>query len=149
MQHLMMDAAVDMSLTTTAKMLGIPKESVTRIVQAGLPMMARMAQKNPDLFSKMYAQSVAMLPEPMQAYYDKLAESPEAQARAADEFNTMYGPITEALNREAASQAGTTESQAGQVMAATMPALSQAMGRATDGSGEAGMMAWLKELSNR
>jgi hypothetical protein len=149
MQHLMMDATVDLSLDMTAQMFGIPKESVTMIVQTGLPMMARMAQRNPDLFSKMYAQSVEMLPEPMQAFYDTLAADPAAQARLAHEFKAMYGPMTDAINREVAEQAGTSEAEAGKVMATTMPALSQAMARATDGDGEAGMMAWLKGLSRR
>jgi plasmid maintenance system antidote protein VapI len=149
MQHLMMDAAVDMSLHMTAQMFGIPREAVSQIVQAGLPVMARMAQRNPDLFSKMYAQSVEMLPEPMQAFYDTLAADPAAQARLAHEFTAMYGPMTDAINREAAIQAGTSEAEAGKVLATTMPALSQAMARATDGDGEAGMMSWLKGLSKR
>ena len=32
MQHVMRDKAVDMSLSMTAKMLGSPKETVTKIV---------------------------------------------------------------------------------------------------------------------
>jgi plasmid maintenance system antidote protein VapI len=64
MQQLLMDAA-DMSLRLTAQMFGIPKEAVTRIVQAGQPMMANMAEENPALFKAMSAQAVKMLPEPM------------------------------------------------------------------------------------
>jgi hypothetical protein len=147
MQQLMMDAAVDMSLEMTAKMFGIPKEAVTKIVQVGMPMMAKMAEENPEAFKTMYTQSVQMLPEPMQTFYEKLGENPEAQAKLADEFKTMYGPMTEAINREAASQAGTTEAEAEKVLAATMPAMGQAMAKATEGQGEAGMRSWLKGLA--
>jgi hypothetical protein len=138
-----------MSLSMTAQMFGIPKERVTKIVQVGLPMMAKMAEENPEAFKAMYAQSVKLLPEPMQAFYAKLAENPEAQAKLVDDFKAMYGPMTEALNREVASQAGTTEAQAEQVMAATMPAVSQAMGKATAGSGEDGARSWLKGLGRQ
>jgi hypothetical protein len=65
------------------------------------------------------------------------------------EFKTMYGPMVEAISREAASQAGMSEDDAGKVPAATMPALSQAMAKAIKGTGEAGMMAWLKGLGKR
>jgi hypothetical protein len=49
----------------------------------------------------------------------------------------MYGPMTEALNREAASQAGTTEDQAGKDLAATFPAMAQALGKDTTDKTEA------------
>lgn len=146
MNELLMDAAVDTSLNMTARMLGIPKETVTRIVQVGMPMMARMAQENPDLFSALYAESVKMLPEPMQVFYEKLAASPEAQAKLVAEFTAMYGPMLEAINREAASQSGAGEAEASKVLATTMPAISQAMGNATEGTGEAGLMSWLRNL---
>jgi hypothetical protein len=61
----------------------------------------------------------------------------------------MYGPMTEALNREVASQAGTTEAQAEQVLATTMPAVGQAMAKATEGTGESGMRAWLKGIGRQ
>jgi hypothetical protein len=146
MQQLMMDAAVDMSLSMTAKMFGIPKEAVTKIVQVGLPMMAKMAEENPELLKAMYAQSVTMLPEPMQAFYAKLAENPEAQAKLVADFQTMYRPMTEALNREAASQAGTTEAQAEQVLATTYPAVAQALGKDNADKTEEGFEHRLKNL---
>jgi hypothetical protein len=146
MQQLMMDAAVDMSLAMTAQMFGIPKEAVTKIVQVGLPMMAKMAEENPELLQAMYAQSVKMLPEPMQAFYAKLAENPEAQAKLVADFQTMYGPMTEALNREAASQAGTTEAAAEQVLATTYPAVAQALGKDNADKTEEGFGHRLKTL---
>lgn len=40
-----------------------------------MPMMAKMADENPELLKSMYAQSVQTLPEPMQQFYAKLGES--------------------------------------------------------------------------
>jgi hypothetical protein len=125
----MMDQAVAMSLNMTAQMTGLPKETVTKILQVGLPMMAKMAEENPDMLKAMYAQSVKMLPEPMQQFYTTLAENPRARQAMVDEFQTMVGPMTEALNREAASQAGATDEQAGKALATTYPAVAQALGK--------------------
>jgi hypothetical protein len=147
LQQVMLNQAVDMSLEMTAKMTGLPKETVTKIVQTGLPMMAKMADENPELFKTMYSQSVKMLPEPMQTFYAKLAENPQAQQAMVDEFKTMYGPMLDAVNREAASQTGVSHDQAGQVLATTHPAVAHAMGKATEGSGEAGLRSWLQGLS--
>jgi hypothetical protein len=146
MQQMMMDQAVDMSLEMTAKMFGLPKETVTTIVQAGLPMMAQMAESNPELLKTMYGQSMKLMPEPIQAFYSKLADNPQAQQALVDEFQTMYGPMTEALQREAASQAGVSHDQAGQVLATTHPALAQAMGQANTGGTEQGFAQRLKDL---
>jgi hypothetical protein len=109
-------------------------------------MMAKMAEENPEQLKGLYAQSVKMMPEQMQAFYAKLAENPEAQQALIDEFKTMYGPMTEAVNREAASQAGTSEADAGKVLATTMPALAQAMGKANTGGNEQGFGKWLSGL---
>jgi hypothetical protein len=146
MQQLMMDQAVDMSLNMTAQMLGLPKESVTKILQVGLPMMAKMADENPALLKALYAQSIKTMPEPIQAFYTKLSENPQAQQAMVDEFKTMVGPMTEALNREAASQAGTTEDQAGRSLAATLPAVAQALGKDSTDQTEAGFGQRLKDL---
>jgi hypothetical protein len=145
-QQLMMDQAVDLSLEMTSQLTGLPKETVTKIVQAGLPMMAQMAETNPELLKSMYAQSMKTMPEPIQAFYSKLAENPQAQQALADEFQTMYGPMTEALQREAASQAGVTQDQAGQVLATTHPAVAQAVAQSAPTQGEQGFAQRLKDL---
>lgn len=146
MQQLMMDQAVDMSLNMTAQMLGLPKETVTKIVQAGLPMIAKMADENPELLKGLYAQSIKTMPEPIQAFYTKLGENPEALQALVNEFKTMVGPMTESLNREAAKQAGTTEDQAGKALAATIPAVAQALGKESTDKTEAGFGQRLKDL---
>lgn len=146
MQQLLMDQAVDTALNMTAQMLGLPKETVTKIVQVGLPMMAKMADENPELLKTLYAQSIKSMPESIQTFYSKLGENPQAQQALVDEFKTMVGPMTEALNREAAKQAGTTEDQAGKALATTLPAVAQALGKAATDKTEAGFGQRLKDL---
>src|SRR3954468_17679402 len=111
LQQLMTDAAVETSVNMTAKMLGLSPETVTKILQVGLPMLAKMADTNPELLKKLFAQSAAMMPEPMQQFYAKLGENPEAQQKLVEDFKTMAGPISESLSRDTARAAGTTEDQ--------------------------------------
>lgn len=124
-QQFTTDAALDRALNMTAEMFGMPKETVTKIVQAGLPILARMADENPALLTSLYTRSLQLLPEPVQQFYAKLAENPEAQQKLVDEFKTMVGPMTESLNRETARQAGTTEAQAERVLGTTYPAVAE------------------------
>jgi hypothetical protein len=53
MPEVMRDAAVDTALTMTAKMVGLPKDTTTKIVQAGLPLMATMAAEHPQVLRAM------------------------------------------------------------------------------------------------
>lgn len=146
MQRLLMDQAVDTALTMTAQMFGLPKETVTKIVQAGLPMMAKMADENPELLKSLYAQSVKLMPEPIQQFYAKLAENPEAQQAMVEEFKTMVGPMMESLKRETAQAAGTTEEQAGNVLATTYPAVAEALSTDAAARTETGFGQRLKNL---
>ncbi len=147
LQQVMTDAAVDMSVKMTAQMLGISEDAVTRILQVGLPMMAKMADENPELLKKLFAHAMTTLPEPMQQFYSKLAEDPEAQQRLVDEFKTMVGPMMESLNRETARQAGTTETEAGTTLATTYPAVAQALVKDAPEQTEAGFAQRLKDLA--
>jgi hypothetical protein len=146
-QQLMMDAAVNMSVKMTAQMLGLSEEAVTKILQVGLPMMAKMADQNPELLKALYAQSATMLPEPVQQFYAKLAENPEAQQKLVDEFKTMAGPMMESLNREAARASGASEAQAGRAMATAFPAVAEALRKQNATGDEAGFARQLKDLS--
>ncbi len=146
LNQVMMDAAVDRSVAMTAQMLGIPEETVTKILQVGLPMMARMAEENPALLKAMYAQSLKLMPEPVQQFYAKLAESPEAQERLVNEFRTMVGPMMESLSREAALQAGSTPEIAGKALATAYPGVAQALGKENTEQSEAGFGQRLKDL---
>ena len=127
MQQLMTDAAVDTSVNMTARILGLSPETVTKILQIGLPMMARMAETNPEVLTALYEQSVTLLPEPVQEFYAKLAESPEAQQKLTDDFKTLAGPMMESLNRETARGAGISEEKAGAALATTYPAVAEAL----------------------
>jgi len=147
MQQLMMDKAVDASVNMTAQMLGLSPETVTKILQVGLPMMARMADENPELLKGLYAQSAQLLPEQAQQFYARLAENPEAQQKLVDEFKATVGPMMESLNREAGQQAGTTESQAGQVLATTYPAVAQALDAQNTAKTEQGFAQRLKSMA--
>ena len=131
----------------TAQMLGLPKEAVTKILQVGLPMLAKMANENPELLKALFAQSLKMLPEPAQQFDAKLAENPEAQQKMVDEFKTMVGPMMESLSRDTAQAAGTTPEQAGKALATTYPAVAQALGKANTEKTAAGFGQRLQDLA--
>jgi len=147
LQRVMMDSAVDTAVKTTAQMLDLPEETVTRILQIGLPMLAKMADQNPELLKTLFAHSMKSMPEPVQQFYAKLAENPEAQQRMVDEFKTMVGPMMESLSRETAQQAGTTAAKADAALATTLPAWTNALGRDTADRSEAGFGQRLKDLT--
>lgn len=147
LQQLMMDSAVQTSVKMTAQMLGMSEETVTKILQVGLPMVARMADENPELLKSMFAQSVQLMPESMQSFYSKLASDPDAQQRVVDEFKSMAGPMMESLKREAAGASGISESQAERAMATAFPGVAQALGKDATEQTETGFRQRLKDLA--
>jgi len=147
LQQLLMDSAVKTSVQMTAQMLGMSEDTVTRILQVGLPMMARMADENPELLKTMFEQSVKLMPESIQNFYSKLASDPEAQQRLVDEFKTMAGPMLESLNREAASASGASEPQAERAMATSFPGVAQALAKQNTDQTETGFRQRLKDLA--
>ena len=144
LQQLMMDSAVQTSVKMTAQMLGMSEETVTKILQ--LPMVARMADENPELLKTMFAQSVKLMPESIQSFYSNVASDPEAQQRLVDEFKSMAGPMAESLNREAASASGVSEAQAERAMATSFPGVAQALGKENTEQTESGFRQRLKDL---
>ena len=147
LQKVTTDSAVDTTLTLVAAMVGLPKETVTKIVEAGLPIMADVADGDLVVFKAMYAQSVKNLPQPTSAFYTKLGKNAKARQAMADEFESMYGPMTETITRDAAHRASATEEQARQVLAATMPALVKAVGTASTNGNELGFGRQLRNLN--
>ena len=141
------DSAVDTTLTLVAEMVGLPKETVTKIVESGLPMMADVADGDPVVFKAMYAQSVKYLPEPTPALYATLGKNAKARQALAADFQLIYGPKTETINRDTASHTSVTEAQASQVLAATMPAVVKAVGRANTNVNEMGFGRQLRNLN--
>ena len=108
--------------------------------------MANVADTNPLVFKAMYAQSVKYLPPPTQAFYTKLRKDAPAQQALATDFQGMYGPLTGTITRGTASQTSTTEAQASQVLATTMPVVVNAVGRANTRVNEMGFGRQLRNL---
>ena len=146
LQHVMTDPAVDMTLTMVAETIGVTKDMVVTMVESGLPMMAHVADADPWVFKAMYAQSVKYLPEPTTAFYAKLGKNATARQALEADFRLMYGPMAETINRDVASHASATEAQTRQVLAATMPAMVRALGRANTNVNEMGFGRQLRNV---
>ena len=147
LQSVMTDPAVDTTLTMVADMVGLPMNTVVTMVEFGLPMMASVAHANPVVFKAMYARSVNYLPPPTQAFYTKLGQNATARQVLAADFKLMYGPMTETINRDVASHASASEAQASQVLAAIMPAMVKALGKANTNGNEMGFGRQLRNLN--
>ena len=147
LQQVMADAAVDTTLSLVATMAGLPKDMVVTMVESGLPMMAHVADADPWVFKAMYAQSVTYLPPPKPAFYTKLGKNATARQALEADFQRMYGPMAETINRDVASHASATEAQTRQVLAATMPAMVKALGRANTNINEMGFGRQLRNLN--
>jgi hypothetical protein len=109
-------------------MFGLPQETVTKIVQVSLPLMARKAESNPVLLKRLYAASQSKMPEPIQDFYVRMVESRALRQAAMDDYRATFGTMLDAVHREAGRQAGTTDGQAREVLAAMLPALNRALG---------------------
>ena len=147
LQHVMTDPTVDTTLTLVADMVGLTKDMATKIVEFGLPMMADVADGDPVVFKAMYAQSVKYLPEPTAAFYATLGKNAKARQALAADFQLIYGPKTETINRDTARHTSVTEAQASQVLAATMPAVVKAVGTANSNGNEMGFGRQLRNLN--
>jgi hypothetical protein len=147
LQHVMTDPTVDTTLTLVAHMVGLTKDMATKIVEFGLPMMADVADGDPVVFKAMYAQSVKYLPEPTSAFYATLGKNAKARQALAADFQLIYGPKTETINRDTASHTSVTEAQASQVLATTMPAVVKAVGKANINGNEMGFGRQLRNLN--
>ena len=147
LQSVVTDPAVDTTLTMVADMVGLPMNTVVTMVEFGLPMMASVAHADPVVFKAMYARSVNYLPPPTQAFYTKLGKNATARQALAADFQLMYGPMTETINRDVASHASASEAQASQVLAAIMPAMVKALGKANTNGNEMGFGRQLRNLN--
>ena len=147
LQQVMTDPAVDTTLTMVADMVGVTKDMATKIVEAGLPMLANVADGDLRVFKAMYAQSVEDLAPPTSAFYTKLGKNAKARQAMAADHEVIYGPMTETITRDAARRASATEEQASQVLVATMPALVKAVGTASANGNELGFGRQLRNLN--
>ena len=64
-----------------------------------------------------------------------------------EEFKTMVGPMMESLDRETARATGTTEDQAGNVLATAYPAVAEALNADASARTDAGFGKRLKDLA--
>lgn len=129
----MTDQHVVVALEHTASMFGLAPATVETIILVGVPQMARIAEHSPDLLARMYAASQAPLPEPLPAFYARMRQDRALRQAIMDDHKATYGAMLEAVNRAAAREAGTTDGQARDVLAAVLPAITQVMGQANDG----------------
>lgn len=146
LQNVLTDQGIDRALELTATMFGLSKETVTTIVQVGLPMMATRAEANPELLKRMYAASLATLPEPVEDFYTRMAARPVVRQAIMDDYKATYGQMLDTVNRAAAREAGTTDGQARDVLAAVLPAITQALGQTNGTGGKPGFVQQLKAL---
>jgi hypothetical protein len=147
MLDLLCDREVATAMRSISNISGLSPEAVAAILQASLPVLARSARRNPDLFTLWYARSTTMYAVGIQHIYARLAEQPEVQARLLGEFGALFGEAADESSSVAAQKAETTRNQAATVIAFALPAIDLAIARQTDGAGEAGMMAWVKAVS--
>jgi hypothetical protein len=147
LRHVMTDPTVDATLSMVADMVGLTKDMATNIAKSGLPMFAHVADADPWVFKAMFAQSIKYLPQPEPAYYAKLGKNAAARQALAAEFQLIYGPSTETINRDTARHTSATEAQTGQVLAATIPAMVKALGKANTNGNEMGFGRQLRNLS--
>ena len=145
-QKVIEDQDVDLAISLTAQMFGLTKATVVRILLVALPLMARMAETNPELFRRLYAISQGTLPEPLPAFYHRMVENPAIRQSAMDDYKTTFGSMLDAVNREAARQAGTTDGQAREVLAAVLPAVSQALAAPNPTGSESGFAKQLRQI---
>jgi hypothetical protein len=141
------DQSVDMALTLTAQMFGLSKATVTQIVQIGLPLIAYMTRTNPELLQRLHAVARAPMPEPIRDFYVRMAENTAVRQAAMDDYKATFGTMLDVVNRDAARQAGTTDGQARDVMAAAVPAVSQMLGRSALGDDRAAFARMLRSMA--
>jgi hypothetical protein len=82
-----------------------------------------MAETNPELLKRMYAAAFAPIPEPIEDFYAHMVQSPVVRQSTMDDYKAIYGAMLEAVNREAGKRTGTTNGQARDIMAASLPAV--------------------------
>src|SRR3954469_8099187 len=99
LQLVMADSAVDTTMTLVATMVGLNRDTVLKIVESGLPVMANVADTDPWIFKALFAQSRKPLPLPTAAYYTQLGKDVTARQALVANFETIYGGKTDTIYR--------------------------------------------------
>src|SRR6476469_10067431 len=87
--RLLLDPHVDHALAMAASMVGLPKETVITLFEAGLPLMAKIADENPHVFKVMYIQAMNAQPESRPQDSEKLMKSRKGQHAMLEAFQTI------------------------------------------------------------
>lgn len=145
--HVMKNKALDMAMTKTANILGIESDTVKRIVQIGIPVIAFMANDDHKLLHALFGRSTKEEPEPLERFYDKLARDPKEQQGLVHQFKTLMGSKSDEVDKETAKGAGVTADVAGKVLSLTNPALMQALGEENETKDEKGFGNLITKLA--
>src|SRR4051812_20224415 len=86
LENVLTDPTVETTLTLVATMVGLTRETVSKIVESGLPVMANVADADPWVFKAMYAQSRKPVPLPTQAHYTHLGKDGLARQTLVADF---------------------------------------------------------------
>lgn len=135
LNDMLMDKAVDRAVDMTAKMYGIPRETVVKVLKVGIPMMVTMADKNPELLKALYGMSMKQMPEPVQDLYEKMANTPAMRQTTMDDYKKALGQMAESLDRDVAKETGAPAGKVQDVLGTMMPALQQQWGQKTRAMG--------------
>jgi hypothetical protein len=146
LEQVLASAEKDGTVSSVASLTGVTKKAVSQILRAGLPLMAKEADDHPMVFKAMFQQSLRPAPDSTAAFYEALQTNITAQLSMQTAFRSMYGPKTDAFNREAGQHANTTEQQAGQVLAVTMPVLLHSLALLNHQRNEMGFGGLLRRL---
>lgn len=145
LQQLLTDDSLKIAVLLTAQMFHLARETVIVSVLVGLPELCRVAEVNSLLLARLYAGSLHPLPESLERFYARLAESPCLRQVLMDDYRATYGGMLDSVNRVAGQYAGITDGQAREVLALLLPAINHLLGRANTG-GAAEYAQRLKEL---
>jgi len=147
LQHVLTDPTVETTLSLVAVMVGLTRETVLKIVEAGLPVMADAADADPWVFKALYAQSRKPVPAPTPAYFTNLGQDATARQAQVADFQGIYGDMTDTIIHDTANRASATEEQVSRVLAASMPALVGALRIANINANEMGFGRQLRNLN--
>ncbi|MFN8661521.1 MAG: hypothetical protein U0075_06485 [Thermomicrobiales bacterium] len=139
LRQLLADDSLKMAVLLTAQMFHLTRETVIVSMLTGLPEMSRLAEVNPLLLARLYAGSRHPLPESIERFYARLAESPRLRQALVDDYRATYGGMLDSVNRAAGQYAGITDGQAQGVLATLLPAINHKLGQAC--AGDAGEYA--------
>lgn len=145
-QQLLAHAVVQMAVQMTARMFGLSRVTVIEIVAVGLPLIATMAEGNPELRQRLYVASLAGLPERTEDFYARMTASPPVRQAVMDDYKATYGAMLDVVNRAAGRRAGTTDGQAREVIAAALPAVTQLLGTINCAGDEQSFCRLLRDL---